>query len=272
MADRAFQHDLTTDFFGRLSGASDAWDDGAAGAILTGEAFEAQASGGDFTLSVTEGADTASVVVGGSVVLAATEQPDTVTAQVGAGANLTLSVTESSDTVTASVEVGSVGFALSTTETADTVSIVMGASVALVATEQADTLSALVASGQSLSLAASEATDSASFTLDATPAFDLDLAASEASDTVAFEMSGERRQGGISRKRVPVVDVIWPDDPRHPNYIAPLAPLAGPTPERIAPNVIRVPQVAARQAAEPVQITQERPRYDAEIAILLLAA
>lgn len=81
------------------------------------------------------------------------------------------------------------------------------------------------------------------------------------------------RAGGVSgKRRAPVVDVIWPDDPRHPNYIAPLAALAELTPKRIAPNVIRVPKVAARQVAEPVQITQERPRYDAEIAILLLAA
>lgn len=88
--------------------------------------------------------------------------------------------------------------------------------------------------------------------------------------TLTFSVADEQKRGGISRKRAPVVDIIWPDDPRHPNYIAPVqepAPKAKPS-----PTVVRVPKVAARQAAEPVQITQERPRYDAEIAILLLAA
>lgn len=83
------------------------------------------------------------------------------------------------------------------------------------------------------------------------------------------EEKDEARKAGIGRKRrIPVVDMIWPEDPRHPNYIAP-APAAEPQPE-VRSNVIRVDKKAAPRVVEPeVKIA---PRYDVELALLLLAA
>lgn len=83
------------------------------------------------------------------------------------------------------------------------------------------------------------------------------------------ESEDQRQPGGASRKRrAPVVDIIWPEDPRHPNYIA---PVQEPAPKPSS-TVVRIPKVAARPAAEAQPEPAERPRYDVEIALLLLAA
>lgn len=85
------------------------------------------------------------------------------------------------------------------------------------------------------------------------------------------EPEDQRQPGGVSRKRrAPVVDIIWPEDPRHPNYIA---PVQEPEPKtKQSPTVVRIPKVAARPAAEAQPEPAERPRYDVELALLLLAA
>jgi hypothetical protein len=76
--------------------------------------------------------------------------------------------------------------------------------------------------------------------------------------------------GGRGRRTIPVIDVIWPDDPRHPTFVDRTPP---PTPQiHVAkapkPAPIRVP--GSMRPTAPVEVV--RPRYDDEIALLLLAA
>ena len=86
----------------------------------------------------------------------------------------------------------------------------------------------------------------------------------------AFQGEAATRVAAGRRKDQFVADVIWPNDPRHPDYVAAHAPIGPVTP---ASNVIKVrPRpVAARSAAETTAKAAPTD-HDLAVALLLLAA
>lgn len=166
-------------------------------------------------------------------------------------------------------------FNLAATEAADTftATVQAGDALALAATEQADTFAATMVAGQVLALAATEAADTFSGTL-ALVSFDLDLAATEAADIFAGEISGEQRRAvGSGKRRLEFTDVIWPDDPRHPNYVPPIgAEQPRPAPQRYEPvRVVKLDTKLRTARPEPAAPVMNQNARRA-LALLLLAA